>query len=117
VQVDEYESKESNCLFDLFLMKNILAAFFNEVQDSLSRGFKERLDTEDLKVEINSSRFANDIPAGEVSFWVAKVIFGMPPCVEDSIDKVLKYFKPILARYVTNAKTDQANCILAMEVS
>lgn len=87
------------------------------MQDSLSRGFKERLDTEDLKVEINSSRFANDIPAGEVSFWVSKVIFGMPPSVNDTIDKVLKYFKPILARYVTNAKSDQSNCISAIEVN
>lgn len=87
------------------------------MQDSLSRGFKERLDTEDLKVEINSSRFANDIPAGEVSFWVSKVIFGMPSSVNDTIDKVLKYFKPILARYVTNAKSDQSNCISAIEVN
>ncbi|XP_059478813.1 translation initiation factor eIF-2B subunit epsilon [Neocloeon triangulifer] len=96
-QMDEYES------------------FFNEVQDSLMRGFKEKVNTDDLVVEINSSRFANDIPASEVSQWVSKVIFGLPQQVSQPAKVVLSYFKPIFAKYVSNSAKDQLNCLTALE--
>jgi len=83
----------------------------------LARGFIEKLDTDDLVVEINSSRFANDIPANEVSHWVAKVIFSTPPVVKETVNKVLVYFKPILEKYITDKESDQINCITALEVS
>ncbi|XP_065347198.1 translation initiation factor eIF2B subunit epsilon [Cloeon dipterum] len=97
VEVDEYEN------------------FFNEVQDSLERGFREKVNTDDLVVEINSSRFANDIPANEVSLWVSKVVLGLPAALKKPPKDVLTYFRPILRKYIGKASADHLNCLLALE--
>jgi translation initiation factor eIF-2B subunit epsilon len=90
--------------------------FFSEVLDSLVRGFKEKVEMDALIIEINASRFANNIPANEVNHWVLRAMLTVPEQTSTTIDKILTFFVPILKRYFTKSSNDQHQCITAIEV-
>ncbi|KAF4522384.1 hypothetical protein B566_EDAN012966 [Ephemera danica] len=89
--------------------------FFSEVLDSLVRGFKETVEMDALIIEINASRFANNIPANEVNHWVLRAMLNVPEHAGSTIDKVLPFFLPILARYFSKSTNDQHQCLTAVE--
>lgn len=103
--------------------------FFTEVTDSLLRGFQEKLNCENLILEINSSRYAYNVTISEVTENVIKAILSLPvhdlthnklPVTNASYQKILKtafdYFAPIVANYV-KTEDAQLDCLRAIEES
>ncbi|KZC07203.1 Translation initiation factor eIF-2B subunit epsilon [Dufourea novaeangliae] len=101
--------------------------FLSEVIDSLLRGFQDRLNCENLILEINSSRYAYNVSMREVTYNVIKAILSLPfhylSEKKEAVDnqnyqKNLKimiiYFHPIILNYV---KTEDAqdDCLRAVE--
>ncbi|CAK9832834.1 Translation initiation factor eIF-2B subunit epsilon [Anthophora retusa] len=101
--------------------------FLSEVIDSLLRGFQDKLNCENLILEINSSRYAYNITMNEVTYNVIKAILSLPfhylserkeTVTSQNYQKNLKimitYFYPIILNYV---KTEDAqdNCLRAIE--
>lgn len=104
-----------------------VSIFLSEVMDSLSRGYQEKLNCENLILEINSSRYAYNMGIREVTYNVLKSILGLPvyyfknndsPMTDDIYMKTLKgmlaYFKKIIINYM---KTEDAqdDCLKAIE--
>ncbi|KAF2879036.1 hypothetical protein ILUMI_27130 [Ignelater luminosus] len=94
--------------------------FLTEVIDSLARGFEDKLQCDNLILEINSSRYAYNVTVKEVNFNVVKAILMLPfqlstgqPYLH-SLRPLLVYFSPILKNYIrnTNAMTD---CLQAVQ--
>lgn len=101
--------------------------FLSEVIDSLLRGFQDKLNCENLILEINSSRYAYNVSMSEVTYNVIKAILSLPfhylsenkeTVNNQNYQKTLKimvtYFHPIIANYV---KTEDAqdDCLRAIE--
>ncbi|CAK9796509.1 Translation initiation factor eIF-2B subunit epsilon [Anthophora plagiata] len=101
--------------------------FLSEVIDSLLRGFQDKLNCENLILEINSSRYAYNIMMYEVTYNVIKAILSLPfhylserkeTVTSQNYQKNLKimitYFYPIILNYV---KTEDAqdDCLQAIE--
>ena len=101
--------------------------FLSEVTDSLSRGYQDKLNCENLILEINSSRYAYNMGIREVTYNVIKAILGLPahylksnenPLSDEVYIKTLKgmlrYFKKIIFNYI---KTEDAqdDCLRAIE--
>nr|XP_050870123.1 translation initiation factor eIF-2B subunit epsilon isoform X2 [Vespula vulgaris] len=101
--------------------------FLTEVIDSLLRGFQDKLNCENLILEINSSRYAYNVTMREVTYNVIKAILSLPlhylseikvPVNNQNYQKNLKiminYFQPIILNYI---KTDvaQEDCLHAVE--
>ncbi|XP_076664030.1 eukaryotic translation initiation factor 2B subunit epsilon [Andrena cerasifolii] len=101
--------------------------FLSEVIDSLLRGFQDKLNCDNLILEINSSRYAYNVSMSEVTYNVIKAILSLPlhylsekkETVNNlNYQKTLKimvtYFHPILVNYV---KTEDAqdDCLRAIE--
>ncbi|XP_033218125.1 translation initiation factor eIF-2B subunit epsilon-like [Belonocnema kinseyi] len=99
----------------------------SKVMDSLSRGYQEKLNCENLILEINSSRYAYNMGIREVTYNVLKAILGLPvyyfksndsPMTDEIYMKTLKgmlaYFKKIIINYM---KTEEAqdDCLRAIE--
>ncbi|XP_018318488.1 translation initiation factor eIF-2B subunit epsilon [Agrilus planipennis] len=87
--------------------------FLTEVMDSLSRGYEDKLQCDNLILEINSSRYAYNVSLKEVNLNVVKAILELAfqnlPCKQSTglqywstLQPLLKYFKPILNNYVRN---------------
>ncbi|KAG5897934.1 hypothetical protein JTB14_014048 [Gonioctena quinquepunctata] len=82
--------------------------FYNEVIDSLTRGFDDNLQCDNLILEINSSRYAYNVTVKEVNFNVVKAILSMslrqPFGVQyfSHLSRVLSYFAPLLKNYIRN---------------
>lgn len=101
--------------------------FLTEVIDSLLRGFQDKLNCENLILEINSSRYAYNVTMREVTYNVVKAILCLPlhylSEIKDSIDPrnykqnlkiMIDYFQPIIFNYV-KTETAQEDCLRAME--
>ena len=101
--------------------------FLSEVIDSLLRGFQDKLNCDNLILEINSSRYAYNVSMSEVTYNVIKAILSLPlhylSEMKETVSnlnyqKTLKvmvtYFHPILVNYV---KTEDAqdDCLRAIE--
>ncbi|RZB40661.1 translation initiation factor eIF-2B subunit epsilon [Asbolus verrucosus] len=82
--------------------------FFTEVIDSLTRGFEDELQCDNLILEINSSRYAYNVTVKEVNFNVIKAILHMSlrlstgPQYFSQFVRLLSYFAPILKNYIRN---------------
>ncbi|KAK9870340.1 hypothetical protein WA026_006425 [Henosepilachna vigintioctopunctata] len=91
--------------------------FFTEVIDSLTRGFEDDLQCDNLILEINSSRYAYNISVKEVNFNVIKAILHMylrQPTGQRYFSQLLSYFSPILKNYIRNESAMQ-DCLQAIE--
>lgn len=102
--------------------------FLNEVIESLSRGYQDKLKCENLILEINSSRYAYNINIQQVSFNVIKAILKLPltdnqstadlknkyPEQHRTLREMLKYFKPIIANYI-KTEDAQEDCLRAIQ--
>lgn len=101
--------------------------FLTEVIDSLLRAYQDKLNCENIILEINSSRYAYNVGIREVTYNVIKGILLLPmhylgeekiPVDNTSYQKTLRaminYFTPIILNYV---KTDDAqeDCLSAIE--
>lgn len=94
--------------------------FLNEVVDSLARGFEDKLQCDNLILEINSSRYAYNVTVKEVNFNVIKAILMLPfqlftgqPYLH-SLRPLLAYFSPILKNYIRNTSA-MVDCLQAVE--
>ncbi|CAL1689872.1 unnamed protein product [Lasius platythorax] len=101
--------------------------FLSEVIDSLLRGYQDKLNCENLILEINSSRYAYNVTIREVTYNVIKAILSLPlhylsetktPVNNQNYQKNLKaiitYFNSIILNYVKN-KDAQDDCLRAIE--
>lgn len=101
--------------------------FLSEVSDSLLRGYQDKLDCDNLILEINSSRYAYNVTIQEVTYNVIKAILNLPlhylsekkiPVNNQNYQKNLKvivtYFNSIIQNYVKNEDA-QYNCLCAIE--
>ncbi|KAE8740661.1 hypothetical protein FOCC_FOCC013809 [Frankliniella occidentalis] len=90
--------------------------FYNEVVDSLKRGFEDKLHCDNLVLEINSSRYAYNVSMREVNLLVVKAILNLPE--SDSyltqLWQMLTYFMPILKNYIKNPVA-QIDCLQALK--
>lgn len=101
--------------------------FLSEVIDSLLRGYQDKLNCENLILEINSSRYAYNVTIREVTYNVIKAILSLPlhylsetkaPVNNLNYQKNLKvmitYFNSIILNYVKNEHA-QDDCLRALE--
>ena len=96
-----------------------VSVFYNEVVESLKRGFQEKLHCDNLILEINSSRYAYNVSVHEVNHLVMKAILTLSKSGEQpylpQLQGLLTYFMPILENYVRNNDA-QRNCLQAIQV-
>lgn len=97
--------------------------FFSEVMDSLTRGYDDKLNPDNLILEINSSRYAYNVSVREVNYFVVKALLSLPiqarsadstPKYLMEFNKMLQDFLPILQNYVRNSDA-QDDCLQALE--
>jgi len=101
--------------------------FLSEVIDSLLRGYQDKLNCENLILEINSSRYAYNVSIREVTYNVIKAILSLPlhylsetktPVNNQNYQKNLKvmmtYFNTIIQNYIKNEDA-QDDCLRALE--
>ncbi|GLV37109.1 eukaryotic translation initiation factor 2B subunit epsilon [Carabus blaptoides fortunei] len=94
--------------------------FLTEVIDSLARGFEDKLQCDNLILEINSSRYAYNVTVREVNYNVVKAILNLPfqqsggQQYLSSLRSLLTYFTPILVNYVRN-ESAMTDCLQAIE--
>lgn len=101
--------------------------FLSEVIDSLLRGYQDKLNCENLILEINSSRYAYNVTIREVTYNVIKAILSLPlhylaetktPVNSQNYQKNLKaiitYFNSIILNYIKNEDA-QDDCLRAIE--
>ncbi|KAI4492008.1 hypothetical protein M0802_010133 [Mischocyttarus mexicanus] len=102
--------------------------FLSEVIDSLLRGFQDKLNCDNLILEINSSRYAYNVNMREVTYNVIKAILMLPShyLVETKVPitnqnhyyknlkVMINYFKPIILNYV-KTELAQEDCLHAIE--
>ncbi|XP_075213307.1 eukaryotic translation initiation factor 2B subunit epsilon [Lycorma delicatula] len=94
--------------------------FYNEVLDSLIRGYTEKLPCDNLILEINSSRYAYNVTLKELNCLVVKAILNLPndkttPALYwDELKKRIIYFDPVLKKYIRSTDS-QKDCLLAIE--
>ncbi|XKL63359.1 hypothetical protein PGB90_005723 [Kerria lacca] len=96
--------------------------FYNEVIDSLTRGYEDKLKCENLILEINSSRYAYNVTVNEVNYNILRAILSIQmnqekPTMKEilqHVDSKLKYFTPILRNYIKNEEA-QRDCLPAIE--
>ncbi|XP_049777276.1 translation initiation factor eIF-2B subunit epsilon [Schistocerca cancellata] len=93
--------------------------FYNEVLDSLTRGFDDKLHCDNLILEINSSRYAYNVTMDEVNYHVVRAVLNLS--TESSaqaylteLQMHLKYFMPLFKNYLRN-ESAQKECLKAME--
>ncbi|XP_076277356.1 eukaryotic translation initiation factor 2B subunit epsilon isoform X2 [Lasioglossum baleicum] len=101
--------------------------FLSEVIDSLLRGFQDKLNCDNLILEINSSRYAYDVSMSEVTYNVIKAILSLPihylseknetlnnQNYQQHLRIMVTYFEPIILNYV-KTEDAQEDCLRAME--
>ncbi|XP_057659879.1 translation initiation factor eIF-2B subunit epsilon [Diorhabda carinulata] len=120
LRINDVESDEEHEVFDDFSdtedelsytqspVPDDTKLFFNEVIDSLTRGFEDNLLCDNLILEINSSRYAYNVTVKEVNFNVVKAILCIsvkePIGVQyfSHLSRLLSYFAPVLKNYLRN---------------
>ena len=94
--------------------------FFNEVLESLKRGYNEKSNPDYLILEINSSRYAYNMSLKEVNFYVVKAILSLPIMhVEDAnvltnLNSVLAHLGPVMNNYI-RGEDAMHDCLQAFE--
>ncbi|XP_073997537.1 eukaryotic translation initiation factor 2B subunit epsilon [Rhodnius prolixus] len=89
--------------------------FYNEVVDSLLRGYEDKLPCDNLVLELNSSRFAYNVSVNEVNYYVVKAIVTLKDDFSwEALSAKLKYFMPLFVNYVRNEMA-MADCLQAIE--
>jgi translation initiation factor eIF-2B subunit epsilon len=61
--------------------------FYNEVVELLERGLKLNLDPNNIILEINSSKHANNVVIDEVCYYVAKAVLSLPIVLNEKTKK------------------------------
>ncbi|XP_037071449.1 translation initiation factor eIF-2B subunit epsilon-like [Pollicipes pollicipes] len=94
------------------------------VLDSLVRGYSEKIRTENLILEVNSSKFAYNVTVQELNSLVVKAILSVPehgcdqplppPAFLAKLQSVLATFMPLLANYIKNEESEWS-CLRALE--
>ncbi|XP_063223574.1 translation initiation factor eIF2B subunit epsilon [Bacillus rossius redtenbacheri] len=112
----ESESSSSEMSYRTSPVPDDTNLFFSEVLDSLSRGYEDRLQCDNLVLEVNSSRYAYNVTVQEVNYHVVKAVLSMPPPESylPGLRQRLQYFAPLLANYVRNEQA-QLDCLQAIE--
>lgn len=126
---DEFTASESeeseNDSSDRDSILDDVQIFYNEVFDSLSLGYEEKIKCEDMIVEINSSRYAYNITVNEVNFNVIKAILTINSGEQISVAgdnsglylqqtlQKLNFFLPMLKNYIKNSPA-QRDCLRAI---
>uniref|UniRef100_A0A0A9XB24 Translation initiation factor eIF2B subunit epsilon n=1 Tax=Lygus hesperus TaxID=30085 RepID=A0A0A9XB24_LYGHE len=89
--------------------------FYSEVVDSMLRGYEDKLPCTNLILEINSSRYAYNVPLNEVNYNVVRAILTLQHDFSwDSLTNRLKYFMPLFVNYVRNGSA-MIDCLNAIE--
>uniref|UniRef100_A0A1B6LJB8 Translation initiation factor eIF2B subunit epsilon n=1 Tax=Graphocephala atropunctata TaxID=36148 RepID=A0A1B6LJB8_9HEMI len=91
--------------------------FYNEVVDSLVRGYEDKLLCDNLVLEINSSRYAYNVTMSEVNYHVMRALLTLPRpdgAAWQQLASRLTYFMPILTNYI-RSDAAQKDCLLAVE--
>jgi len=101
--------------------------FLSEVIDSLLRGYQDKLNCENLILEINSSRYAYNVTIREVTYNVIKAILSLPlhylsetkiavsnQNYQKNLKIMITYFNTIILNYVKNEDA-QEDCLRAIE--
>lgn len=123
----ESSSSETNSMDRNSPIPDDTNMFLSEVIDSLLRGYQDKLNCENLILEINSSRYAYNVTICEVTYNVIKAILSLPlhylcetktPVDNQTYQKnlkiMLKYFDAIILNYMKN-KDAQNDCLRAIE--
>ena len=79
--------------------------FFNEVIELLRRGLKENLDTDNVILEINSSKHANNIQIDDVCYYVARALLYLPVLVPASSTELPERGARLVDDYLAAIKT------------
>ncbi|CAN8033003.1 unnamed protein product [Ixodes persulcatus] len=104
--------------------------FYNEVVESLQRGFEENIKCDNLILEINSSRYAYNIAMKGVISIVSRVVLETPvlchqggsggalsaPEYNARVKKCLVQFRPLLRNYVKDTES-MLDCLAGLEAS
>ncbi|KAK9509779.1 hypothetical protein O3M35_007016 [Rhynocoris fuscipes] len=89
--------------------------FYNEVVDSLMRGYEDKLPCDNLVLEVNSSRYAYNVTVNEVNYFVVKAVLTLQDDFTwEAISAKLKYFMPLFVNYMRNEMA-MADCLQAIE--
>jgi len=101
--------------------------FLSEVIDSLLRGYQDKLNCENLILEINSSRYAYNVTIREVTYNVIKAILSLPlhyvsetktvvnnQNYQKNLKIMITYFNTIILNYV-KTEDAQEDCLRAIE--
>ncbi|CAA9998162.1 unnamed protein product [Nesidiocoris tenuis] len=89
--------------------------FYSEIVDSMLRGYEDKLPCDNLVLEINSSRYAYNVPLSEVNYNVVRAILTLEQNFTwESLADRLKYFKPLFVNYMRN-KDAMLECLNAIE--
>ncbi|GIY02567.1 translation initiation factor eIF-2B subunit epsilon [Caerostris darwini] len=97
--------------------------FYNEVLESLQRGIEEKVKSENIVLEINSSKHAYNISIKEMNTLLIKALLKLPfetaePSTSQqylaSLKPSLQFFKPLIANYIKKDDS-QFHCLSSME--
>ncbi|XP_063992831.1 translation initiation factor eIF2B subunit epsilon [Diachasmimorpha longicaudata] len=101
--------------------------FLSEVIDSLLRGYQDKLNCDNLILEINSSRYAYNVNIREVTYNVVKAILMLPlhylsetkttlnnVNYQKTLKVMIGYFNAILLNYI-KTEDAQEDCLRAVE--
>lgn len=101
--------------------------FLSEVIDSLLRGYQDKLNCENLILEINSSRYAYNVTIREVTYNVIKAILSLPlhylsetkttvnnQNYQKNLKIMITYFNTIILNYI-KTEDAQEDCLRAIE--
>lgn len=130
IECDNYSTDATSCDSDSECNSPIpddTHMFLSEVIDSLLRGFQDKLNCENLILEINSSRYAYNVSMSEVTYNVIKAILSLPfhylsemketvtnHNYQRNLKIMLTYFYPIILNYV-KTEDGQDDCLRAIE--
>ncbi|KAI9558918.1 hypothetical protein GHT06_015707 [Daphnia sinensis] len=88
-------------------------SFYNEVLESLQRGYEEKIKGDNLVLEINSSKYAYNVTMKEVNMLVIKAMLSLPSVMTKkggsgtnddwaALRPILQHFLPVLRNYLKN---------------
>nr|CAD7200936.1 unnamed protein product [Timema douglasi] len=114
--VGEEEGEDSSESSDQLSTSSDLSYRASPVMDSLSRGYDDKLQCDNLVLEINSSRYAYNVTVQEVNYHVVRALVSLPSPDNywGQLRMQLGYFLPILVNYIRNQQA-QEDCLQALE--
>lgn len=117
------EEQTTNAKADVILNSDVFfKVFVNEVQDSMLGTYDSSQRAEDEKitsliVDINSSRFANNMTPDDVAKGVFAAFLGLPPIKQKDLPGLEELFTDWITLWYKYYKTDsnKMHCLLALE--